>query len=88
MFEVTWRDAALDDLADAWVRADVGTRDVLEAAVNSLNARLAADPTEEGESRPDGRRITFEMPAVVIFRVNVQARTVRVTHFWTYPKAD
>jgi hypothetical protein len=85
MWPVIWYNAALDDLADAFVAADLPTRDAIERAIMRLNARLASDPNALGESRPGrGRRIAFERPCAILFVVDDAAGIVRVTHFWTY----
>ena len=82
MFVLVWTEHALDDLADAWVAADPATRERIEAGINRLNAELRDNPNEVGESRPDNRRIGFAGPLVVIFRIDMNARVVRVNHAW------
>ena len=84
MFAVIWYNSALDALADAVVQADLPTRDTIEQAVIRLNTNLAADPTNLGESRLGGRRIAFEQPCAILFRVDNASGVVRVTHFWTF----
>jgi hypothetical protein len=85
MFAVIWRDPALDSLADAFVVADLPTRDAIEQAVNRLNAQLASDPDVLGESRPGlGRRIAFDHPCAIRFTVDHSAGVALVTRFWTY----
>jgi hypothetical protein len=85
MFAVIWRDSALDALADAFVQADLPTRDAIERAVTRLNNRLASDPNALGESRPgQGRRIAFDHPRAIRFTADDAAGIVRVTHFWTF----
>jgi len=85
VWTVIWYNAPLDALADAFVAADLPTRDAIERAVTRLNARLATDPAGLGESRPgQGRRIAFDSPCGIRFTVDLTDRVVRVTHFWTY----
>ena len=82
MFEVIWREEALDELADTWVQSDPLLRPAIEAAVVRLNARLAAEPIAVGESRGDElHRIAFDPPVVVTFAVETKNRIVRVHHF-------
>ena len=82
MFPVIWRDPALDALADAYVRADLPTRDAIEQAVTRLNTALAADPNGVGESRPGrGRRIAFDSPCAINFTVDDTDGAVLVMHF-------
>jgi hypothetical protein len=85
MYTVSWMEVALDALADAFVQADLPTRDLIERVVARFNTELASDPTNVGESRPGrGRRIALDQPCAITFVVNHAAGTVRVTHFWTY----
>lgn len=82
MFAVIWRDAALDELADAFVTADYASRDEIERAVNELNARLAADPMTLGESRArETERIAFHGIISATYDVELSGRLVRVLHF-------
>jgi hypothetical protein len=85
MWAVIWRDAALDQLADEYVAADLVTREAIDKAVQRLNAALAADPTDVGESRPGRRRVAFDAPCGINFVVDDPIPgAVRVTHFWTF----
>lgn len=85
MFAVIWYDPALDAMADAYVTADLPTRDRIERAVTRLNAELASDPEALGESRSgQGQRIAYESPCAIRFTVERADRVVRVTRFWTY----
>ena len=84
MFEVIWRDSALDELADAFVLADMLKRHALEQAVLKLNAQLAAEPFDLGESRDGDDRVAFEKPCAINYWVDNLTRMVRVTHFRTY----
>ncbi len=85
MYALIWMSVALDALADAFVQADLPTRDLIERAVRRLNRLLTANPNGLGESRPGpGQRIAFEQPCAISFVVDDAAGTVRVTHFWTY----
>jgi hypothetical protein len=56
MFTVTWRDRALNRLADFYVAVDPATRQRIADGVAELNNRLAADPWNEGESRTGNYR--------------------------------
>lgn len=83
MYPVVWSEIALDELADAVVRSDLPTQDMIEQGVLRLNARLARDPFTAGESRPAGYRIAYELPAGIMFRFDGRTATVQVTGFWT-----
>jgi hypothetical protein len=54
---------------------------VTEAA-RIIVRRLGTNPANQGESRPPGMRITFEMPLAVIFRVDETPYTVRILRVW------
>jgi hypothetical protein len=86
MFEVIWGDTALHELADVWVSLTPTAREQVEAAVLSLNNRLAGDPTRDSESRPDGSFVTFLWPIGVKIWVKQASRTVQVGHFWTHQR--
>lgn len=84
MYPVIWRNLALDELADAIVAADLPTQDRIEKAVLALNARLARDPHNFGESRPARYRIAFHAPVGILFDIDPPTQAVRVAHCWTY----
>lgn len=85
MYAVIWRDAALDQLADAWVATDAAGRVAIDQAVQRLNAELATDPATFGESRTGRRRVAFDAPCGISFVVDdPMPGAVRVTHFWTF----
>jgi hypothetical protein len=78
MFRVEWLQSALDDLARHWIDADSGLRQSLTVASQEIDQRLRRDPSNEGESRPSGRRMTFVAPLAVTFRVDQDGQTVTV----------
>ena len=67
---VEWTDAALDRLADLFVAADSTTRETIERCVVGVNAKLAADPWDLGESRATVyRRAWSAQPLFVVFPI-------------------
>ncbi len=68
----------LDALTQLWINSDADLRKAITKACHALEKRLASDPENEGESRPDGRRITFEPPLAVIFQIEADAKTVTI----------
>ena len=82
MTAVRWKRAALDELADLWNRAESALRGEITQAANEIDHRLKADPRQEGESRPRGRRILFVLPLGISFRVSADGNTVWVLHVW------
>lgn len=80
IFRVRWGRRALDDLASLWAQAGSSLRQVITSASHTVEQRLRRNPLAEGESRPKGRRVTFEPPLTVTFRVEADGRTVSVLH--------
>jgi hypothetical protein len=78
-YAVVWPDAAIDRLALAYLAARRDDRgEAFRRAVDALEAHLAADPSELGESRPGEARIVHRLPAGLRFRVDETARFVVV----------
>jgi hypothetical protein len=63
-----------------WIGADSAQRQAITAASHVIDQRLKADPVNEGESRPNGRRITIVPPLAVRYRVEDDGLTVNVMH--------
>ncbi|HET6573903.1 MAG TPA: hypothetical protein VFG68_09895 [Fimbriiglobus sp.] len=79
MFEYRWLETTLDELANLYVAADRPEWERMAAGVERLNARLAADPLDVGESRGGGYRVAFLPLLMVSFHVDEVNRIVRVT---------
>jgi hypothetical protein len=79
MFQVIWRKHALDDLAKLWIATDAEEGRLLNAACARIDHLLERDPHNEGEGRTRGRRITFVSPLAVMFRVQADGKTVKVS---------
>ena len=71
-----WLRSATNRLAELWNQAP--DRQALTDAANRIDRLLEIDPTTCGESRARRRRILFEQPLFVIFRVNEARREVVV----------
>jgi len=78
MFRVRWERRALDELANLWSQADPASRQAITTASHAVDQHLQRDPNQEGESRFQGRRITFVAPLAVVFRVEPDGQTVSV----------
>ena len=78
---VLWSKEAERRLDEIWKKASDPTR-ILSAAVE-LEHRLREDPRGEGESRDGSRRIAFEQPLGITFRI-VDRLTVMVLAVWEY----
>jgi hypothetical protein len=77
---VEWTESALDLLADLFVAVDLSEQRELEKIVVRINATLAADPWELGESRSGGWRVWFVDPLMVIFHATSADGRVIVLH--------
>jgi len=82
MFEVEWLRSAFDELTALWAASDPAEREAMAAAIQRLDPQLRSDPLSLGESRPEGRRIVFEHPLVVTYRVERVGSVVVVLHVW------
>ncbi len=78
MFRVEWHPEALDDLTTVWIQSDADARQAITAASHEVDNRLGNDPRNEGESRQNGRRITFVPPLAVDFQIEADENTVTV----------
>jgi hypothetical protein len=81
-YTVLWVPGAEQRLADLWINAT--DRDSITKASHAIDQRLKTDPLNQGESRPGGRRVLFESPLGVLYRVEEQDMIVRVLHVWLF----
>ncbi len=79
-YTVVWKPAAERHLMEIWMRAD--NRDAIARAADNLDASLAHDPDEQGESREEGVRVTFVAPLGINFEIAASDRQVRVLAVW------
>ncbi len=75
-FRVTWRRRAKRELADVWLNA-VDRNDVT-AAAHRVEVLLQREPITAGESRQGNRRLLFEGPLGVLYKVDAAAGRVIV----------
>lgn len=67
---VDWSETALDGLADIYVTEPQDGKPAVATAAAAINAQLASDPMEPGESRSGPyRRIWFVGPLMVMYDV-------------------
>jgi hypothetical protein len=81
-FTVIWLPDAEEELAALWL--DAQYRNAVTRASEALERRLQSRAPECGESRPNGRRVDFEWPLGVLYRVDEARRTATVSHVWLY----
>jgi hypothetical protein len=77
---VTWTRRAHRRLAELWLAAP--DRAELTAAANSIDAELARDPLNAGESRRGGARVIITPPLGVFFDVLPDDNHVEVWAVW------
>ncbi len=78
MFTVRWEKEVLDELARLWPNADSAQRQAITSATHAIDQVLRVNPSNKGESRSSGRRITFAPPLAVVFRVNAAQKIVSI----------
>jgi hypothetical protein len=84
MFSVGWSSDTQLVLFELWALAEPPVQARISAAVNKIEPRLAQNPWNEGESRGDDLRITFESPLGIIFSIDDAAKSVTVLDVWLY----
>lgn len=83
-YTVLWVAAAEAELARLWTEAS--RRDEITQAAHEIETRLRVNPLEEGESRPQGRRVLLAPPLGVVFQVVPDDLLVRVLQVWAFQK--
>jgi len=81
-YSVRWKPNAEQQLAQIWL--DASDRAAITSAARRIDLRLERKPTDEGESRGDGRRILFETPLGVRYRVIADDLRVEVLEIWRF----
>ena len=77
---VTWRPAALSQLAKLWTAAL--DRGAVSTAANKIESLLRHHPLDAGESRNPPQRILMAPPLVVSYKVSEDDRLVLVRAVW------
>lgn len=77
---VLWRPRAERQLARIWL--EVGDRQAVRAAADSLDGQLSQSPMSAGESRSGNVRVAFASPLGVELEVVEQDRIVYVLSVW------
>lgn len=82
-FTVVWKPTATEELASIWMQAQ--DRLSITDAAHHIDTLLRADPSNQGESRTENRRILFVPPLGVDFEVHVLDYRVDVLRVWWWP---
>jgi hypothetical protein len=86
IFELRWSKIARDELARIWITADSELRKQITQSSYRLEMALKKSPHEVGESRDGSRRVDFDFPLGIAFRVIDEKRRVNVLHVWKIGK--
>lgn len=81
-YTVIWLPDAEQELAEVWLNAP--HRSAITRAAAAIDRLVESAPEDEGESRPNGRRILFAAPLAVIYRVHPDEHQVTVLHVWQF----
>jgi hypothetical protein len=82
IYTVIWKREAERRLATIWLGST--DRPAITQAANQIDQQLRRDPDDQGESRPDGRRILLVPPLGVLFKVQPLDRVVTVVAVWQF----
>ena len=83
-YHIEWLQSASDELTAIWIAAPSPLRKTITAASHALDKQLQINPDQQGESRPNDRRIAFFPPLSVTFRVDEKSAVVTVIHVWCF----
>ncbi len=81
-FRVEWMPVAVDDLTSIWLAATPLDRRAIAAAAQDVELQLERKPATIGESRSGGKRITFQPPLAVVYRIQPRMSLVHVVEVW------
>lgn len=84
-FRVRWTRTARDQLAEIWLAHS--DQSGVTAAAHQVELLLARDPANQGEERPNNRRVIFFAPLVVLYRIDTTAKVVTVVGVGRYGTA-
>jgi hypothetical protein len=85
MFRVRWTRTAISQLAAIWVNA--ADQQAVTAASYQIEQLLRRDPANQGEDRPNNRRVIFIAPLVVLYRIDTTINVVTVVGVGRYGTA-
>jgi hypothetical protein len=82
MYDVVWLASAERELAAIYNAAS--DKSAVTDAANDLDRVLRRSPRQFSESRSGDKRITFEKPLAITFRIIEADQRVEVGHVWRY----
>ena len=84
-YSVIWRPDAIDSLAPIWMSSP--DRSAITDASEEIDRMLSQDPSDAGESRPDGQRVGFALPLGIRFEIVPEDRLVNIVAVWLVRKS-
>ena len=81
-YTVVWTQAAERRLTQLWLGSRI--RAEIRRAADEIDAALARNPHDCGESRDEGRRIVLVFPLGVLVDIDEAQRQVRVLSVWNF----
>ena len=81
-YDVVWNAVAERRLTHLWLSSRL--RYAIKDAADRIDAMLARNPHDCGESREEEQRVMLIWPLGVNFEVDEARRRVRVTTVWSY----
>ena len=83
-YTVIWLPDTIDELAILWLNPSL--RKAVTNAADKIDILLSGHPAEVGESRSNDRRILFESPLGVTYRIKHADMKVYVLRVWCFRK--
>jgi plasmid stabilization system protein ParE len=78
--DVVWSQDAYRSLQEIWNKAV--NKENIDNAIDDIQATLAENAHEKGESRPDGSRIYFASPLAIAYLANDRTTEVEIRAVW------
>ncbi|MCA9077634.1 MAG: hypothetical protein KDA93_21590 [Planctomycetaceae bacterium] len=82
MFDISWTEAATEELSRIWINAHPEDRELITQTVNDIEVALTKAADTVGESRFDNDRILIVSHIAIQYRVWADQREAVVTNIW------
>ena len=82
MFRLQWAKSARMELARLWIAADPSMRQAITSAAHRIDQQLIHHADIIGESRDRDRRVFFDEPLGIYYRIFPDKGRARVTRVW------
>jgi hypothetical protein len=84
MYSIYRSEASTFSLRQTWNQADEQQQRAIFSASHQIDEELKIDPHKKGESRPGRKRVLFQAPLAVLYRVDHSRKLVRIIRTWTF----